>query len=91
MNQVNFTHQKMQIVANQRDEVLRGQFSIDVSLYKPDMLIFIDESGSDRRDRLRRYGYSVRGKPPRSLKLLVRGERVSVIAAMSNGHLYGFR
>ena len=74
LNQVNFTRQKMQIVAKQRDEVLRGQFSIDVSLYKPDMLIFIDESGSDRRDRLRRYGYSIRGKPQRSLKLLVRGE-----------------
>ena len=48
------------------------------------MLVFVDESGSDRRDTLRRYGYSIRGRPPRSLKLLVRGERVSVIAAMSS-------
>ena len=48
------------------------------------MLIFIDGSGSDNRDTLRRYGYSIRGKPPRSLKLLVRGECVSVIAAMSD-------
>ena len=81
---MNFTRQKMQIVAKQRDDDLREQFFADVSLYKQDMLIFIDESGSDNRDTLRKYGYSIRGKPPRSLKLLVRGERVSVIAALSN-------
>ena len=74
----------MQIVAKQCDDDLREQFFIDVSLYKPEIVIFIDESGSDNRDTLRKYGYSIRGKPPRSLKLLVRGERVSVIAAMSN-------
>ena len=84
LNGMNFTRQKMQIVAKQRDDDLREQFFIDVSLYKPEMLIFIDESGSDNRDTLRKYGYCIRGKPPRSLKLLVRGERVSVIAAMSN-------
>jgi transposase len=73
-----------EFVAKQRDDDLREQFFADVSLYKPEMLIFIDESGSDNRDTLRKYGYSIRGKPPRSLKLLVRGERVSVIAALSN-------
>ena len=72
------------MVAKQRDDDLREQFVADVSLYKPEMLIFIDESGSDNRDTLRKYGYSIRGKPPRSLKLLVRGECLSVIAAMSN-------
>ena len=56
----------------------------DVSLYKLEMLIFIDESGSNDRDTLRKYGYSIRGKPPRSLKLLVYGEWVSVITALSN-------
>ena len=74
----------MQLIAMQRDDDLRAQFSIDVSLFKPEMLIFIDETGSDCRDRLRRYGYSIRGKPPKSIKLLVRGERISVIAAMSS-------
>ena len=47
------------------------------------MLVFVDETGSDRRDALRRYGYGIRGKPPRSCKLLVRGERISVISAMN--------
>ena len=43
------------------------------------------------RDRLRRYGYSRRGKPPRSVKLLVHDERVSVIAAMSSGGMETLR
>lgn len=52
------------------------------------MLVFIDETGTDRRDSLRRYGYSLRGKTPRSSKLLCRGKHISAIAIMScNGML----
>ena len=69
----------MQIVAKQQDKELREQFAIDVSLYQPHMLMFVDETG---RDAMRKYGYGLRGKPPRSCKLLVR-ERVSVITAMN--------
>ena len=79
----NFTRQKMTLIAQQRDHELREQFTIDASLYKPYMCVFIDETGSDNRDALRRYGYSVRGKPPKSCQLLVRGERLSAIAAMT--------
>ena len=59
-----------------------------MSIYDPAMLIFIDETGSDRRASIRRYGYSLRGKPLVCEKLLVRGKRVSAIACMSmNGML----
>ena len=59
----------------QRDDHLRMQFARDVSLYSKQSLIFIDETGSDNRDALR--------KPIKAQKLLVRGEHVSAIAAMS--------
>ena len=52
-------------------------------LYTPDMFVFIDETGADRRDTLRKYGYSLRGKPATKKSLLVRGQRVSAIACMS--------
>ena len=48
------------------------------------MFIFIDETGSDNRNALRKYGYSLRGKTPVNHALLVRGERVSAIACMSS-------
>lgn len=78
-----FTHQRLCTVALQQDQLLREKFAVDVSLYTPDMFVFIDETGADRRDTLRKYGYSLRGKPATKKSLLVRGERVSAIACMS--------
>ena len=38
-------------------------FRSDCSAYKPDMLLFIDENGTDRRHSFRKFGYSLVGKP----------------------------
>lgn len=88
LQQNGMTRQKLTLVAIQRDEFLRQQYSLDVSLYSPEMFIFLDETGSDRRNLIRKHGYSLRGIPARRNTLLVRGERVSAIAFMSvNGLL----
>ena len=73
------------MVAKQRSDYLRAAYAQDMQIFNghPEMLIFIDETGKDRRNCMRRFGYSVRDKPPVSKKLLVRGQRVSAIAAMS--------
>ena len=47
------------------------------------MFIFLDETGVDRRDTLRKYGYSLRGKPAESQRWLERGEHISMISIMS--------
>ena len=73
----------MTLIARQRDDDLRMLFAMDVSLYDPEMLIFIDETGADRRNLLQRRGYSIRGQPAKSHKLLCRGQHISAIAAMS--------
>lgn len=78
-----FTRQKLHLIAVQRDEFLRQQYILDVSIYQPEMLVFLDETGADQRNVLRRYGYSMRGIPLRKHSLLVRGERVSGLAFMS--------
>ena len=84
----NFSRKKMQLVALQRDYQLRSKYMNDISLYRSNVLVFVDETGCDRRDALRKYGYGLRGHREKSQKLLVRGERVSVIAAMTtNGVL----
>jgi len=38
--------------------------------------VWVDETGCDKRDHIRKYGYSFRRIPPVSQRLLVRGERV---------------
>ena len=78
-----FTRQKLKIAASQRDDLVRANFVSEVSMYNPEMLIFLDESGSDRRNCIRRYGYSVRGRPLVSHKFLSRGIRVNSIAFLS--------
>ena len=53
------------------------------------MFIFVDETGADQRNTLRKHGYSMRGmRPLNHLRpvnhsLCIRGERVSAIACMS--------
>ena len=78
-----FTHRRLRLSAIQRDSFLRLQFVSEVSLYDQDMMIFLDETGSDQRNAIRKYGYSIRGRPLVSEKLLVHGKRISAIAFMS--------
>jgi len=58
----NFSRKKLQRVARQRSEDLRAQFTSDCSLYSSETLVFIDETGSDRRHAMRKFGYSLVGK-----------------------------
>ena len=83
-----FTRQKLRITATQRDEYIRQKYVLEVSIYSPEMLIFLDKTGADRRNTLRRHGYSMRGKPIASHQILIRGDHLSGIAFMSvNGLL----
>lgn len=87
LHKAGFTRQRLQTCASQRDEALRAQFSSDVSLYSRDMFIFLDETGTDRRDTFRAKGYSLRGKPAISQKLLVRGELSALCLLSTEGIL----
>ena len=81
LSKVGFTRQRLATYAMQRDEDLPRQFVTDISLYAQHTLIFIDETGINHTDTLRKFGYSLRGKPVRAQKLLVRGEYISATAA----------
>jgi transposase len=59
----------------------------DVSQYTRDMFVWADETGSDARDMLRRYGYAIRGHRAEVRRLYVRGSRISSIAAISSSGL----
>ena len=47
LHKTGFKRQRLSTYALQRDECLRAQFAADVSLYSPEMLIFLDETGTD--------------------------------------------
>ena len=90
LSRVGFTRQKMKYAPLQiRDMRLRSQFVSAVSVYNPDMLIFLDESGLDKRDGMHQYGYSLRSRPPVCQRFLARGTHISLMAFMSTaGVLY---
>ena len=44
------------------------------------MFVFIDETGSDSRDHVRRFWYAIRGEATVYHRRLTRGKRISVIS-----------
>ena len=52
-------------------------------MYKPEMLIFSDETGIDKRSAKRRFGYAIKGYPAQCQWIQCRGKRISTIAAIS--------
>ena len=83
LKRLGFTRKKLQNVALQRCSVLIAEYQSEVSMYDSSLFIFLDKTGSDCKDALRRYGYSMRGYPARSAKLLIKGKRYSAIGIMS--------
>ena len=77
------TRQVMCRVASQRSDTLRAQFMAQVSVYDPSMLVWLDETGTDARNTIRKYGYSLRGMPLCDQRLLVRGKRYTAIPIVS--------
>ena len=73
----------MRKVAVQQSEELRARYVAEISLYRPDMLVFLDETGSDRKTAMRKFGHSLRGTRCCCTRLLAKGRRVSAIAALS--------
>ena len=51
-------------------------------MFSTDKFIWIDETGTDKRDQLRKPGYSLRGTTPVQHTFIARGIRVHSIAAM---------
>ena len=73
----------MEVIALQRSESLRIEYMAEICMYSPDMFIWIDETGSDRRKEIRRHGYSLRGIPPSPCQLRVSGTCISAIPVMT--------
>ena len=52
--------------------------------------VFVDESGSDNRDGFRKFGYAISGETPLYKRRLVRGRRISTIAAITTDGVLGY-
>ena len=63
----------------QRIDVKRAEFIEEMSYISANMIVWLDETVSDRRNERRKQGYHLRGLTPTDFKLTVRGKRLSSI------------
>ena len=77
------SRQKMKLVAIQRSDVRRAEYLSEILEFKPEMLVFIDETVSDRRNAIRKFGYGLRGLTPVSHRLCLGGKRISAIGVLT--------
>ena len=73
-----FTRKKVQTIAKQRSIDYRAQFQAQCHF------VWVDETGSDARDHIRKFGYQFQGIAPTYHRFLDRGKRISAIAAISD-------
>ena len=83
LKRLGFSRKKLRQVALQRSEERRQEFMEEMAYLDADMLVWLDECGSTRRNEVRKYGYSLRGLTPISYKLIVRGQRLSAIPVVT--------
>ena len=62
---------------------MRVQYMAEVSTFDPNMFIWIDETGSDRCNEIRRFGYALKGTPARTYQLRIGGKWLSAIPVMT--------
>jgi hypothetical protein len=60
----------------------RASFIATACLFKKELFVWVDETGSNLKDMLRQYGYALCVERAVSRKMLVRGQRISTIAAI---------
>ena len=53
--------------------------------YDSNMIVWVDETGCESRNALRKYGYGIRGMPPQDFALKLRGKRYSSIGILTSG------
>ena len=76
------TRKTIQQVALQRCDVYRADYTTEMQYFDVHQLVWLDETGCDKRDHIRRMGYDLRGERPVCKRLLHRGQRISAITAM---------
>ena len=66
-----FSRKRLQFVALQRSDILIAKYQAEVSMYDSSAFVFVDETGCDHKDTIRRFGYSLRGFPAKSVTSLL--------------------
>src|SRR4051812_19672718 len=78
---ISWTRKTIRRIAQQRDADIRDYDLYRISQYESYELIFVDDSGCDRRTGYRRWGWSPEGSSPVQITKFNRGKRWHVLPA----------
>lgn len=70
-------------IAQERNGDLRDEYQTEIAAFRPDHFVFVDESGANGRDGLRRRGWAPLGTAPTRVTRLHRGQRYQILPAMT--------
>ncbi|XP_065891697.1 uncharacterized protein [Dysidea avara] len=73
IRKLGLSRQRITHIALQQSEVKRVEYVAEMSAFDPSTIVWIDETGCDRRSTLRYFGYGIRGLPPQDYQLQLRG------------------
>ena len=65
-----FTRKKIQQIAQQRSTEHRAEFMAAVVMFSAEKFVWVDESGCDRTDQIRKFGYALQEELPVFHRLL---------------------
>ena len=78
LSRLGLTRKKLQHIVLKRSEDCCTLCREEMNLVNGDMIVWIDETGTDRRNANCRYGYHLRGVTPASFTLAIRGKHPHV-------------
>lgn len=84
-----YTRKKIMQAAKQRCFDFRGAFMANVLQYDQKFFVWV-ETGCGKKDHIHKFGYAFQGEPPVYHRLLVRGKRISAIAAICSAGLVDY-
>lgn len=92
LRRLDISRKVVSVKALERNELLRSHYMLQMAHIAPrlDMLIFIDEAARNRRTSHRRYGRSARGHRCVQRRHFVRGQRVSILPALTIDGIIGY-
>ena len=83
LQRLSFTNKKIKHLPIQRSDEDRCHFMAEITTYDPAMFVWLDETGCDKRNAVRQYGYALRGMTPRCYTFKCGSKRYTAIASMS--------
>ena len=81
LNAIKWTRKRMRRIAQQRDPELRAAYLHEIAAFPSEYLVFVDESGCDRRIGYRHWGWSPKGAGPVRVTEFGRGKRWHILPA----------